>query len=244
MTRRRWIADEVSGRRAALTGGHADHLIRVLRARVGQVFDVSAGSTLYRARIASIADNRVEFELEEELTAPSGAQITLILAVIKFDRMEWAIEKCTEVGVGRFIPLLAARTDTHLASAAFKRVERWRRIAREASEQSRRISPPEIEEPQKLKDVVTLSAGARILLSESEKSTTLMATLQATSAASELFLAVGPEGGWTDGEEKLFRGSGWTAASLGPTILRAETAAIVAAAMASQVEMTRALPEN
>ncbi|HVO59728.1 MAG TPA: RsmE family RNA methyltransferase [Terriglobales bacterium] len=236
MTRRRWIADEVSGRRAALTGTHADHLIRVLRVRVGQEFDVGAGSSVYRARVAAIADQRVEFELEEEVVASSVAQITLVLAIIKFDRMEWAIEKCTEIGVSRFIPCIAARTDTHLAHAAVKRVERWRRIAREASEQSRRISPPEIADPAKLKDVVALSRGTRIFLSESEQIITLLAALQTQGKEQELFLVVGPEGGWTDNEEKLFRDCGWISASLGPTILRAETAAIVASAIATQVQ--------
>ena len=235
MTRRRWIADEVSGGRAALTGAHADHLIRVLRARVGQEFDVSAGAALYRARVVGIAEQRVEFELEEELTAPSSTQITLVLAVIKFDRMEWAIEKCTELGVFRFIPLLAARTDTHLASASLKRVERWRRIAREASEQSRRISVPEIDNPLKLNEVVELSQDG-IWLSESDKANPLRNVLRTESKENELFLAVGPEGGWTESEQKLFRDSGWTSASLGATILRAETAAIAAAAIAAQLQ--------
>jgi 16S rRNA (uracil1498-N3)-methyltransferase len=236
MTRRRWIADEVSGHRAALTGAHAEHLIRVLRARVGQEFDVSAGSIVYRGRVAAIADGRVEFDLEEELPASSLLQITLVLAVIKFDRMEWAIEKCTELGVSRFVPLLAARTDTHLAAAARKRVERWQRIAREASEQSRRASPPEISNPVKVKDVVAWS-GTRIFLSESERSTTLGSVLPTHARERELFLAVGPEGGWTDTEEKLFCDSGWTSASMGPTILRAETAAIAATAIvASQLQ--------
>ena len=235
MTRRRWIADEISGHRAALTGNHADHLIRVLRVRVGQEFDVSAGSIVYRARVAAVADQRVEFELEEEIAASLLSQITLILAIIKFDRMEWAIEKCTEIGVSRFIPFIAARTDTHLATAAGKRVERWRRIAREASEQSRRNSPPEIADAVKLKDIVALSGGARIFLSESEKTTTLIAALQTQSKEDELSLVVGPEGGWTESEEKLFHDSGWISASLGPTVLRAETAAIVAAAMATQL---------
>ena len=238
MARRRWIADEVSGRRAALTGSHADHLIRVLRVRVGQEFEVSAGSLVYRARVAAVADHRVEFELEEELSASRLAQITLIPAIIKFDRMEWGIEKCTEIGVSRFIPFVAARSDTHLASAAAKRAERWRRIAREASEQSRRSSPPQIADPVKLKDVIALSGGTRIFLSESEQSMTLIAALQTQAKEDDLFLAVGPEGGWTESEEKLFRDCGWISASLGPTILRAETAAIVAAATATQLRMT------
>ena len=70
--------------------------------------------------------------------------ITLLLAVFKFDRMEWAIEKCTELNVTRIVPVIARRTEKHLALAAEKRVERWQRIAREASEQSRRATPPEI----------------------------------------------------------------------------------------------------
>jgi len=232
MTRRRWIADEVFGRHAALTGTHADHLIRVLRARVGQQFDIAAGPGLYRGRISAIADHRVEFELVEELPTSSAPQVTILLAIIKFDRMEWALEKCTELGVSRFIPLIAARSDAHLCSAASKRVERWKRIAREASEQSRRRCPPEIRDPIRLKDAVLLPAAKRILLSESGEGGTLGQALLAHEAASELILAVGPEGGWMEVEDKLFRESGWIPASLGQTILRTETAAIAATAIA------------
>lgn len=235
MTRRRWIADEVSGRRAALTGAHADHLIRVLRARLGQEFDVSAGSVVYRARVATIGNQRVEFELEEELAVSLITQISLVLAVIKFDRMEWAIEKCTELGISRFIPLLAARTDTHLASASSKRVERWRRIAREAAEQSRRISPPAIDNPLKLDEVVALSQYG-ICLSESDKANPLIEVMRTRGKQNELFLAIGPEGGWTESEGKLFSDWNWTSASLGATILRAETAAIAATAIAAQLQ--------
>ena len=238
MTRRRWIADEVFGRHAALTGTHADHLIRVLRARVGQQFDIAAGPGLYRGRISAIADHRVEFELVEQLPASSPPQVTLLLAIIKFDRMEWALEKCTELGVSRFIPLIAARSDAHLCSAASKRVERWKRIAREASEQSRRRCPPEIRDPIRPKDAVLLPAAKRILLSESGEGGTLGQALLAHEAASELILAVGPEGGWTATEDKLFRESGWIPASLGQTILRTETAAIAATAIAlSQLQV-------
>ncbi len=239
MTRRRWIADEVSGRRAALTGSHADHLIRVLRARVGQEFDVVADWVTYRGRISNIADQRVEFELGEPLPEPVSANLTLLLAIIKFDRLEWAIEKCTELGVLRFVPLIAERTDIHLATAAARRVDRWRRVAREAAEQSRRSSVPEIASPMKLKEAVGLSAGMRIVLSESEEGSMLAEVLQA-NATSDIILAIGPEGGWTAAEEKLFQQFGWIPVSLGRTILRAETAAIAATAVAaSQAAMKR-----
>jgi 16S rRNA (uracil1498-N3)-methyltransferase len=229
MTRRRWIADEVSGNRAALVGEHAQHLSRVLRVRVGQEFDISTGDEVRRGTVRAIGDDRVEFELGEKIEAPASATITLLLAVFKFDRMEWAIEKCTELGVAKVIPVIAARTETHLAAAAAKRVERWRRLALSASEQSRRVVPPEISDPIKLKDALGQSSSVRIVLAESEKGVTLTYLLSSETAS--VALAVGPEGGWTEAELKLFQDAGWQSASLGPTILRAETAAIAALAI-------------
>jgi len=230
MTRRRWIADEVTGDRAALVEAHADHLVRVLRARVGQEFDISAGGRVRRGRIASVTPQRVEFELAEDVPASAAPQIHLYLAVFKFDRFEWAVEKATELGAARIVPVIARRTHSHLAAAAAKRAERWRRIAREAAEQSRRASPPEIAEPLKLKAMLADAGGTRIVLAESEQGTTLKDAL--ASAAEPVMLAMGPEGGWTDDELKQLRESGWISASLGSGILRAETAAIAALAIA------------
>ena len=231
MTRRRWIADEVSGNRAALVGAHAEHLARVLRARVGQEFDVVSDGTVRRARIVSIAAERVEFELGEEILVAAGTNITLLLSIFKFDRMEWAIEKCTELGAARIVPVIARRTEAHLAAATAKRVERWHRIAHEASEQSRRATPPEISQPMKLKDALALPGGTRIVLAESEQAVMLRDVLQSHPAGGEVVLAFGPEGGWVEDELETFRGAGWTAGSLGSTILRAETAAIAAMAV-------------
>jgi 16S rRNA (uracil1498-N3)-methyltransferase len=237
MTRRRWIADESSGNHAALVGDHADHLIRVLRARVGQDFDIATGAVVRRGRITSLTNDRVEFELAEEISSSGLPQITLLLAIFKFDRMESAIEKCTELGVSRIIPVIARRTDAHLASASAKRVERWQRIARQASEQSRRAAPPEIAAPIKLSESLIFSDSTRIVLSESEDQTLLRDVLAANVAAhaakddAQFVLAVGPEGGWTEDELTAFQSAEWISASLGNTILRAETAAIAATAV-------------
>jgi len=257
MTRRRWIADEVNGDKAALVGSHASHLARVLRAEVGQEFDIAVGDAVRVGRIVFLSDNRVEFALGARLASRIPTQLTLVLAIFKFDRMEWAIEKCTEIGVARIVPLIARRTDAHLASAAVKRRERWQRLARQAAEQSRRASGPEIALPIKLKDLGSavvspklpvrsknlggagallasrISAEAAptcIVLAEGKHILRLRDVLSPHGA--EVVLAVGPEGGWTDDELRWFRQTGWTAASLGDTILRAETAAIVATALA------------
>jgi 16S rRNA (uracil1498-N3)-methyltransferase len=231
MTRRRWIADESSETHAALTGDHANHLVRTLRARLGQEFDIVANGIVRLGRVSKISDGSVEFELGEEIHSSFTANITLFLSVFKFDRMEWAIEKCTELGVFRIIPMIARRTDTHLASAALKRTDRWRRIALQAAEQSRRSAPPKINDPIKLQEAVSRSGALRIVLAESETQTQLRDLVSLDDHPSEVLVAIGPEGGWTEDELELFQKNGWTSATLGPTILRAETAAIAAAAI-------------
>ncbi len=233
--RRRFIADEVRDDRAALLGAHAAHLARVLRARLGQEFDIAAEGKLRRGRIISLAEDRVDFELLEEIAAAPAAQVTLLLAVFKFDRMEWALEKCTELGVSRVVPLITTRTGAHLTAASQKRVDRWRRLVLQASEQSRRLAPPEVTAPRRLNRDALQLQGVRIVLSEAEQQLTLGEALASeipdSTAAPAINLAVGPEGGWTSPELKLFADSGWTSASLGETILRAETAAIAALAV-------------
>jgi 16S rRNA (uracil1498-N3)-methyltransferase len=229
MARRRWIADETNGNTAALVGEHALHLSRVLRAQIGQEFDIATGTAVRIGTITSVSDNRVEFSLRDEQPITGTSDVTLALSIFKFDRMEWAIEKCTELGVARIVPIVAHRTDSHLAAAALKRRERWQRLALQASEQSRRARPPEIAAPAKLKEFIGV-AGSRIVLAESENNTRLRDAL--VSHPSALTLAIGPEGGWTADELQQFRDTGWTSASLGNTILRAETAAIVATALA------------
>jgi 16S rRNA (uracil1498-N3)-methyltransferase len=251
MTRRRWIADTWDDATAALHGDQAQHLSRVLRAQPGMEFDVIAGGRAYLARIASVDRDSVHFTLLHELETEAALPVTLLLSVFKFDRMEWAIEKAVELGCGRIIPILAERTEKHLAQAAQKRAERWRRLALEAAKQSRRSDLPEIGEPTRLAEIravdqpatrqqnslpegVTASRPLRILLSETEEDQPLLRILQRNASQAEaggIMLAVGPEGGWTAAEVALFTRAGWHSASLGPRILRVETAVIAALAV-------------
>jgi len=231
LTRRRWIADEVSSNHAAVTGAHAEHLVRVLRARVGQEFDIVAEGVVRRGCIVKITDTRVDFGLGEEIKTKATVNLTLLMAVIKFDLMEWAIEKCTELGVAEVVPIITRRTDSRLTSAAAKRVERWRRIAVQASEQSRRVATAGISEPVKLQDAAKLPGDLKIVLAETEEQRALADAVETGNPDSNILLAIGPEGGWTENELQMFNENGWKAASLGPTILRAETAAMAAVAV-------------
>jgi 16S rRNA (uracil1498-N3)-methyltransferase len=161
----------------------------------------------------------------------------LLLSIFKFDRMEWAIEKATELGVERIVPVIARRSDKHLAQSAQNRVERWRRIAREAAQQSRRSDLPVIEDAIALKTAARREGEAvRLLLAEQERTRTLRRAVEEALAAAgddlpAIRVSVGPEGGWVAEEEALFDSEGWKPVSLGPRILRAETAAITAMAV-------------
>ena len=236
MTRRRWIADEWDEASASLKGEQAAHLIRVLRAQTGMECEMVAGDRVWRAVISGVTGDAVRFALLSEVKADPALPVTLLLSVFKFDRMEWIIEKATELGAERFIPMSARRSEKHLVQAASARVERWRRIAREAAKQSRRSDVPVVEELISLKSAVHIKAappGLSLLLAEQERSITLYATVQAAVAVERpaVNLAVGPEGGWTAEEETLFAAEGWQPVSLGPRILRAETAGITAMAV-------------
>ncbi len=242
MTRRRWIADTWTDSTATLIGDQALHLARVLRAVPGQVFDVLAGGFLRRAEVTAVSEQEVVFALGEELETDAALPVHLLLAVIKFDHYEWGLEKATELGAARITPVLARRTEKHLAQAASKRVERWRKIVREASQQSRRSDQPTLDDPAPLTTALTLvTAPHKILLAETEQENSLAAALTDRKGRegpdaefnAELALAIGPEGGWSPEEFALFAAGGWRGVTLGPRVLRAETAAIAGLAICS-----------
>jgi 16S rRNA (uracil1498-N3)-methyltransferase len=241
MTRRRWIAEHWDEATASITGAQAAHMARVLRAQPGMDADVVAGGHVFHAEVAAVSPDEVRFNLIAEVAADPALPVTLVMAVYKFDHMEWAIEKATELGVAALAPVVAQRTEKHLAQAAEKRAERWRRIAHEAAQQSRRSDVPVIDQPTSLAERVrAASKDVRIVLAEQERTTTLRRLVEeAVEAAREempaLEIAIGPEGGWSPAEEALFDANGWRAATLGPRILRAETAAIAALAVVASL---------
>ena len=241
MTRRRWIAEHWDEATASIVGAQAAHMARVLRAQPGMEADVVAGGHVFHAEVAAVSPDEVRFNLVAEVQADPALPVTLVVAVYKFDHMEWAIEKSTELGVAALAPVIAQRTEKHLTQAAEKRAERWRRIAHEAAQQSRRSDVPVIHNPTPLATRVrAASETTRIVLAEQERTTTLRRLIEeAVEAAGEempaLEIAIGPEGGWAPGEEALFDANGWRAATLGPRILRAETAAIAALAVVASL---------
>jgi len=219
-----------------MEGDAAHHLGHVLRAHSGQFYELSDGSAAWLARIDSVARNRVEFALLEQLpTLQPVVDITLLLAVVKFDAFEWAIEKATELGVNRIVPLAAARSEKGLLAAAAKRSQRWERILLESSQQSRRLRLPQLEDLAKpTQGFAAQTAECRLMFSERSDAPSIRNTLgyaNQAKVAVTAALAIGPEGGWTDDELAAARAAGFQEASLGQLILRTETAVISALAI-------------
>jgi 16S rRNA (uracil1498-N3)-methyltransferase len=227
--------DAVRGGMAELRGEDARHLTRVLRAQAGQRYEISDGQSAYLAEIAEARGDRVVFRVIEPLDTPATPlHITLCAALIKFDRFEWIVEKATELGVERILPVEAERSEKGLLEASRKRTERWARIARESSQQSRRVRAPEILPAVRFEQCLAEEADYHYFLEEAA-APPLLRVLRVLPAcrtsASRAALLAGPEGGWTDAERQLAAAAGWQPVSLGPRVLRAETAAAAAIAV-------------
>ncbi len=232
MARRRFFVDAVRHGYAQITGDDAHHLTRVLRVEAGQKFEISDNRDVYLAEVESARKDLVSFAILEQIQPCAPLVHTSLLAsLIKFERFEWLIEKATELGVEQLTPVQAGRSEKGLEQAAGKRLARWNRIAREASEQSRRARLPEIGEPVALAQALQTAADYRYVLEEAGAPPMLSAFPALRRREDRVALLVGPEGGWTGRERAGSAAAGWTAVSLGAEILRAETAAVAALAI-------------
>jgi len=239
--RRRFFVDAFAGGSACLTGDAAHHLGGVLRAEPGQLYELSDGSCVFLARIERVSSGRIDFGLLEELPVPSATlEISILLAIVKFDRFEWALEKATELGVNAIVPLAAERSERVLVSAAAKRAARWRKILLESAQQARCLRPPFLQAVTRpALAFVENAVSVKVLFSERSNAVPLQAIFrEAASKMSEkmvplrIALAIGPEGGWTDKEFDVGCAAGFREASLGRNILRTETAVIAGLAAA------------
>jgi 16S rRNA (uracil1498-N3)-methyltransferase len=232
LARRRFFVEAVHAGAAELHGEDARHLTRVLRAEPGQRYEISDTRCAYLAEIVEARGERVVFRVLEPIpTAALPASIILAASLIKFDRFEWLVEKATELGVARILPVAATRSEKGLMEASRKRAARWMRIAHEAGQQSRRLRPPEILPAVPFESCLALTADYRYFLDDSAAVPLLAVLPQHRPPGAAIALLAGPEGGWTDAERQAAIAALWTPVSLGPQILRAETATLAALAV-------------
>jgi 16S rRNA (uracil1498-N3)-methyltransferase len=232
MARRRFFVDAIRGGAAELRGYDARHLTRVLRAQPGQLYEITDSRCAYLAEISEARGDCVLFRVLEPVASPEPpVSITLLAALIKFERFEWIIEKATELGVERIQPVETARSEKGLLGASQKRAERWARIAKESSQQSRRLRAPGILPAARFDAVLATAAGHRFILDEAAAPPLLRVVPSGVERSASVALLAGPEGGWTEMERQQAVTVGWHPVSLSPYILRTETAAAAAVAI-------------
>lgn len=244
-------SQDIHGKRFVLRGQEARHALVVLRKKMGDEIDCFDGKDLsFRGRILFVSGKEsLEGEILSEggRTGPLPIRLILYQALIKGPKWDWLIEKACEIGVRRVAPLVTARTVVKPAGGTVN--GRWKRIALAASKQSGRADVMEILAPQSFPQALAdLSQGAFALIPwEKEANTTIRAALSSFPAAagggtmdprlrhsgmtSKVNLFIGPEGGWEDSEIDLARRYGVVAVRLGPTLLRSETAGLVASTL-------------
>lgn len=220
----------------ALTGDQAHQVRRVLRLRPGdRVMLLDGLGAAYEAALIALNDRAAHFQLvlQHSLGGESGVHITLHQAVLKGERFAWALQKGTEIGISRFVPLICERNVVDDLTAVAAKRERWERIIQEAAEQSGRGRLPVLTPPQRFPEVVREPAGesVRLIPWEGEHSLRLSDALADCNLAigGRIELFVGPEGGFTEAEIEQAKSCGVQPVTLGPRILRAETAGLVAA---------------
>jgi 16S rRNA (uracil1498-N3)-methyltransferase len=253
MPDRYFVQTPITGEQASLTGAEAHHLINVMRARQGARVILFDGSGLeFLAQVEKLGRSDVELTVlgREEVDRELPFVLTLGVALPKGDRQKWLVEKAVELGVGRVIPL---KTERAVAQPVQQALDRLRRSVIEASKQCGRNRLMEIAEPLEFSDYVdaTRHQPCRVLahphaphakknlphgedagsVQHADSMVDFMHPTDDDELPSEVFLAVGPEGGFTNEEVDLAAKAGWHIVDLGPRILRIETAAVLLAAM-------------
>ncbi|HEY5626895.1 MAG TPA: 16S rRNA (uracil(1498)-N(3))-methyltransferase [Nitrospira sp.] len=210
------------------------HLKNSLRLQPGESLTVTDhAGTRYRATVTQITAKALDAQIIETSPAPPRTAPTLVLAqaLLKGDKMDWVIQKATELGVDRIIPM---HTKHGVVKTQPDRVEhqkaRWERIALEAAQQSERWTLPTIDQPVDLKQLVRQQANAatKIILSERSHELPLMKARLTNNPRDTIVVVIGPEGGWDEGELRQAEEAGFQAVTIGQRILRAETATVAA----------------
>ena len=225
---------KIEGRRGSIVGAELDHLRRVLRLRPGDhvvAFDDSGWE--HEAVIRALNDAQGEVEILRSYRAEreSPLAVTLAVAVTKGDKMDYVVEKATELGVKNIAPFVSRYTVPKLDDRkAVQRAERWQKIALSAAKQCGRTSLPEVFPLCDYSDLIAErgAAGLKLFFWEKEATQTLKQVHMRVPQTESVFLVIGPEGGFTVEEVKIARAGSYITVHLGPRVLRAETAALTA----------------
>ena len=197
------------------------HIINVMRMNINELFQIVYNRKLYTCKITDITKKDIKYEIinEEKIISNKNYKVILAVSIIKEQKMDYLLQKATELGVDEIIPVISERTVVKIDS----KKNRWNRILKEASEQSHRASMPIMHEITKLKDIINYKNDLKIICNTMEMSKNIKKVLQDNKKSDTILIAIGPEGGFSNGEVEFLTDNGFISVTLGDNILRAET---------------------
>lgn len=214
------------------------HITRVMRLKDGDKVEVVYNEELYICELITIND-KLNFQIikKEEVVIEESLDITLIIPLLQEQKIDYILQKSTELGVSTIIPYIAKRSVVKLTEEKFKkRIERWVKICKEASEQSKRLSIPRVMQLRKIDDLKNIR-GLKILCSTEKGIPSIKNYLKKNSNYVKMTVVIGPEGGFDPSEEETLVNLGFNQVSLGDFILRVETVPLVIMSMINYENM-------
>lgn len=214
------------------------HITKVMRNKIGDKIEVVIDKKLYICEIVELKD-LVKVQRIEEVICDSELPCFVAIAqsLVKEQKMDLILQKSCELGVSEIIPINATRSIVKLDKKETKKIDRWNKILKEASEQSKRVVIPKVNEIMDIKDLTNLDYDIKILCTVNELSMSLKKVLDKDLTNLKILFVIGPEGGFTDNEEKILIDNGFISTSFGKRVLRTETASLYALSIINYILM-------
>lgn len=214
------------------------HIIKVMRNQIGDKLEIVINKELYLCEIIELSSRvkvRLLNKIEEDSELP--CHVTIAQSLVKEQKMDYILQKSCELGVNEIIPLNTTRSIIKIDKKEDKKIDRWQKILKEASEQSKRVIIPKVNNIMNIKDLINLDYDIKILCTVNEVSTSIKRVLSKELKNAKIILVIGPEGGFTNEEEKILIDNGFISTSFGNRVLRTETASLYALSIINYILM-------
>ncbi len=234
----RYFTEEDSGT-FSLSRDDSCHILKVMRLKKDDLVEVVSKQKLYICKIINSDNNIVTVRKVEEVKQDSelDCQVTIVQSLVKEQKMDFILQKCCELGVSKIIPLNTKRSIVKLDSKETKKIERWNKILKEASEQSKRVVIPTVSNICNIEDLVKEDYDIKILCTVNELSNDIKKVLSKDLNGARIVIVIGPEGGFEKEEEQTLIDNGYVPTSLGKRVLRTETASLYALSIINYITM-------
>lgn len=221
---KRYFVNEIKNNQAMLSEEDSYHFKTVLRGKVGEKIEIIKSKKCFHATVTDISFNVICTILKEQQEQENQIHITIAQAIVKEQKMDFILQKSCELGMEQCIPWISERSVVKVSEKEEKKTERWKKIVKNAAEQSKSSFIPAVTKPYKIKDLLSLDYDMKLLCTVNEKSKTLKKVLSNKKKNDRIIIVIGPEGGFSPNEESQFIQSGFQPISLGNQVLRTETA--------------------